>query len=187
MKKLSLAIAFCLAAGSILAQTKLPGLDKSPADISYCPANYAFREIDTVKTAPLVARLIYSRPQKNGRVIFGGLVPYGKVWRLGANEATEIDIFQPVKINGKTISTGRYTLYAIPDSLGKWTIILNSDTDVWGAFSYDSSKDVVRVDVPVQKQSPVVDALTIVFTKSSAGYDLLIVWDDEKVILPIVY
>jgi hypothetical protein len=182
MKKLSLIIALCFAAGSIVAQTKLPGLDKSPMDMSYCPANYAFREIDTAKTAPLIARLIYSRPQKKDRVIFGGLVPYGKVWRLGANEATEIDIFQPVKINGKTISTGRYAVYAIPDSLEKWTIILNSDTDVWGSFSYDSTKDVVRMDVPVEKQSPVVDALTMVFTKSDIGYGLLIVWDDEQVV-----
>jgi DUF2911 family protein len=185
MKKiLTLTIAICFSTISLLAQTKLPGLDKSPMDMSYCPANYSFRQIDTLKTDPLVARLIYSRPQKNGRVIFGGLVPYNKVWRLGANEATEIEFFKPVTINGKTIDKGRYTMYAIPDSL-KWTIIINTNTDIWGAFSYDQSKDVVRVDVPIEEQTTPVEALTMVFIKAPTGYDLQIVWNDVKVVLPI--
>jgi hypothetical protein len=186
MKKIYvLTMTLCFSTISLLAQKKLPGLDKSPMDMSYCPANYSFRQIDTSKVAPLVARLIYSRPQKNGRVIFGDLVPYGKVWRLGANEATEIEFFQSVNIHGKTINKGRYTMYAIPDSV-KWTIIINTNTDIWGAFSYDSTKDVVRMDLLVEKQATLVEALTMVFTKSVTGYDLLILWDDEKVTLPIV-
>jgi hypothetical protein len=76
-------------------------------------------------------------------------------------------------------------MYAIPDSV-KWTIIINTNTDIWGAFSYDSTKDVVRMDLPVEKQATLVEALTMVFTKSVTGYDLLILWDDEKVTLPIV-
>lgn len=186
MKKIiTLIIMFCSSAISLLAQQKLPGLDKSPMDMSYCPANYSFRQIDTGKVAPLVARLIYSRPQKNGRVIFGGLVPYNKVWRLGANEATEIEFFQSVNINGKTINKGRYTMYAIPDSL-KCTIIINTNTDIWGSFSYDSTKDVVRMDVPVERQATPIEALTMIFTRSATGYDLQMIWDDEKVTLPIV-
>jgi DUF2911 family protein len=186
MKKIYLLtiILSCVAIAS-MAQQKLPGLDKSPMDMSYCPSNYSFRQIDTAKVEPLVARLIYSRPQKNGRIIFGGLVPYGKVWRLGANEATEIEFFQSVNIHGKTINKGRYTMYAIPDSV-KWTIIINTNTDVWGAFSYDSTKDVVRMDLPIEKQVTPVEALTMVFTKSATGYDLRMLWDDEKVTLPIV-
>ena len=185
MKKIcALTIIICFFTIHLSAQIKLPPLDKSPMDMSYCPANYAFRQIDTQKVDPLVARVIYSRPQKKDRVIFGGLVPYNKVWRLGANEATEIEFFKSITINGEKIDKGRYTMYAIPDS-AKWTIIINSNTDIWGEFSYDPKKDVLRTDVPVEKQSTSTEALTMVFAKSSTGYDLWMVWDDVKVMLPI--
>ena len=79
-------------------QSNLPPVDKSPVDISYYPANYPVLKIQDKITEPLAARVIYSRPKKEGRVIFGELVEYGKVWRLGANEATEIEFFKPVKM-----------------------------------------------------------------------------------------
>jgi hypothetical protein len=185
LKKFALATIFiCVASFHSFAQTELPGLDKSPMDMSYCPDGYSFRLIDTGKVQPLIARVTYSRPQKNGRVIFGGLVPYGQVWRLGANEATELEIFQPVLIGNQLINKGRYTLYAIPDS-AKWTIILNSETDVWGAFSYEISKDLVRVEVPVQKQAIPTEALTMLFTDKNGSQSLLIYWDNVKVELPM--
>ena len=84
----------------LLAQT-LPPVDKSPMDMSYYPANYPVLKIQDKMTEPLVARVVYSRPQKTGRTIYGGLVKYGEVWRLGANEATEIEFFKHVKIDGK--------------------------------------------------------------------------------------
>src|ERR1700760_1687007 len=90
-----------------------PLLDKSPMDMAYYPANYPMLKSQQKPTEPLVVRVIYSRPQKNNRVIFGDLVEYGKVWRLGANEATEIEFFQDVKIAGKKIKKGRYTMYAL--------------------------------------------------------------------------
>ncbi len=80
-------IACCLC-GSGIAQTKLPPVDKSQLDMCYYPVNYPVLKIQDKITEPLVARIIYSRPQKNGRQIFGELVTYGEVWRLGANEAT---------------------------------------------------------------------------------------------------
>ena len=187
MKKLlALLIMFCFLSVISVAQKSLPGLDKSPMDMSYYPANYPDLKVQGKPTGQLVARVIYSRPQKNGRIIFGGLVEYGKVWRLGANEATEIDFFKPVKINGTKIEKGRYTLYAIPDT-GKWTIILNKETDIWGAFNYDEKKDILRADVPVEKQTQITEALSIVFEKAGAGANLVVVWDDVKVSLPIVY
>ncbi len=83
--------------------------------------------------------LFTARPQKNNRSIFGDLVPYDMIWRMGANEATEIEFFRDVKIDGKKLAKGRYTMYAIP-STDKWTIVLNKETDTWGAFGYDDKK-----------------------------------------------
>jgi hypothetical protein len=129
-------------------------------------------------------RVIYSRPQKNGRLIFGELVEYGKVWRLGANEATEIEFFKTVKIGDKKVEKGRYTLYAIPME-ESWTFILNKDNDTWGAFKYDEQKDVLRTTVPVQKLNEAVEALVMTFEKSDSGCNLIIAWDNTKASLPI--
>src|SRR6188474_960421 len=109
----------------------LPPVDKSPMDMCYYPGNYPVLKIQDKVTEPAVARVIYSRPQKSGRTIFGDLIEYGKVWRLGANEATEIEFFRNVKINNILVRKGRYTLYAIPYP-DKWTMILNKETDLWG-------------------------------------------------------
>src|SRR6188474_1586601 len=138
----------------------LPPVDKSPMDMCYYPNNYPVLKIQDKITEPAVARVIYSRPQKNGRLIFGELVEYGKVWRLGANEATEIEFYKDVKIGGKKVPKGRYTLYAIV-SENVWTMILNKDTDTWGAFKYDSKKDVLRTDVAVQKTDEVVESMSM--------------------------
>src|SRR4051812_36369771 len=84
----TMSLVICCLAGT--AQTKLPPVDKSPMDMSYYPNSYPVLKIQDKITEPLVARVIYSRPQKNGRTIFGELLEYGQVWRLGANEASEI-------------------------------------------------------------------------------------------------
>jgi hypothetical protein len=166
------------------AALKLPAMDKSPMDMAYFPNNYPVLKIQDKATEPLVARVIYSRPQKAGRVIFGELVEYKQVWRLGANEATEIEFYKDVKIGGKKIVKGKYTLYALvnPDT---WTMILNKDTDTWGAFKYDEKKDVLRVTVPVEKTTEPVEAFTMLFDKTPTGANLIMAWDDTKVTLPI--
>src|ERR1700712_4323053 len=131
-----------------------------------------------------MARLVYSRPQRNGRNVFGELLEYNKVWRLGANEATEIEFFKDMLINGKMVPKGKYTLYAIPTE-EKWTMIVNKETDIWGAFKYDSTKDVVRADVPVQKQAEPLEALVIFFEKTTTGFVLTASWDTALVSLPL--
>lgn len=163
---------------------KLPPLDASPMDMAYYPVMYPY--VVKVKGEPgaLVARVIYSRPQTKGRDIFGNLEEYGKIWRLGANEATEIEFFRPVVIAGKNIPKGRYTLYAIPTEK-TWTIILNKETDVWGAFKYDQKKDVVRTALPVVAMDTAVEAFTMVFEKGDPGANLIIAWDKVSVSLPI--
>ena len=164
---------------------KLPALDKSPMDMSYFPNNYPVLKIQDKATEPLIARVIYSRPQKDNRIIFGDLIEYNTVWRMGANEATEIEFFRDVKIANKKITKGRYTIYAIPTEM-QWTIILNKDTDIWGAFKYDSTKDVVRTVVPVEKAPDTIEAFTITFNKIVDGITLVIAWDNVSATLPII-
>lgn len=163
---------------------KLPELDKSSMDVSYYPNNYPILKIQNKVTESLVARVIYSRPSKQGRKVFGELVEYGKVWRFGANEATEIEFFSDVKIDGKKVSRGRYSLYAIVNEKS-WTLIVNKDTDVWGAFKYDSKKDVARLELPVEKTEEVVEALAMVFEKSTTGINLIVAWEQVRVTIPI--
>jgi Protein of unknown function (DUF2911) len=187
MKKLTLATALLVAfMTASQAQLKLPPVDKSPLDMSYFPNGYPVLKIQDKVTTPLIARVIFSRPQKNGRSIFGELLEYGNVWRLGANEATEIEFFQNVKIGVAKVKKGRYTMYCIPLA-DKWTLIINKETDTWGAFKYDESKDVVRIDVPVQKQSEVLDSFVMAFDKTPTGAALIIAWDNLKVLMPFTY
>jgi hypothetical protein len=166
------------------AQLKFPETDKSPLDISYYPNKYPLLKIQGKATEPLKARLLYSRPQKNNREIFGELIEYNKVWRLGANEATEIEFFQNVKFGDTKVKKGRYSLYCIPTA-EKWTLILNTDTDSWGSFIYDQKKDIARVDIPVEKQAISTESLSILFEKITGGFSLNIGWDNVKVTLPI--
>ncbi len=95
-------------------------------------------------------RIDYSRPGVKGREIWGGLVPYNKVWRAGANEATKITFSADVKINGKTLKAGSYGFFTIPTK-DKWTIIFNKVADQWGAFEYNEAEDALRLEVSPEK------------------------------------
>lgn len=196
MKKLFYTLLFSVASFTAFSQVqtvsnpsaapkiKLPGLDKSPMDIAYYPANFPVLKIQDKISEPLVARVIYSRPQKESRVVFGELVEYNSVWRMGANEATEVEFFRDVRIDGKRLAKGRYTMYAIPTAT-QWTVIFNKDTDTWGAFKYDGKKDALRVVVPVTQLKEPVEAFTMNFSKADQGVELQIAWDAVMVNLPI--
>lgn len=166
------------------AQSRFAAVDKSTMDLAYFPVNYPILKIQNKASEPLIARVVYSRPQKNGRVVFGELVEFGKVWRLGANEATEIEFFRDVKIGGNKVKKGRYTLYAIPFS-DKWTLIFNRETDIWGAFQYDIKKDVFRIDIRTEKSPEVVESFSMQFEKANGGANLLMAWDDVMAKLPL--
>jgi hypothetical protein len=101
---------------------------------------------------------------------------------LGANEATEIELFKNAIVGGKKVPKGRYTLYCIPDEK-KWTIIFNKDNYSWGSFAYKSDKDVARIDVPVQKTANTTEALTMYFDNNT----LNIMWDYFQVQVPMVF
>ncbi len=182
--KLFVSLVCVLAFFSVQAQQKPTDLDKSPMDMSYWPNNYPLLKMDGKAGAMPVARVIYSRPLKGGRIIYGNIIKYGDLWRLGANEATEIEFFSNVKIGGKLIAKGRYTMYYIPNE-NKWTLIINRENYTWGHFKYDSKKDVVRKDVDLEKNNETVEAFTMYFEETRNGANLIILWDDIKASLPI--
>jgi hypothetical protein len=166
-------------------------VDKSSLDISYYPVNYPTLKMNGGDTNSLIARLIYSRPQKNGRIIFGNGAPpkfvqqYGAYWRLGANEASEIEFFKPVLLKGQKIVKGRYIIYCIPYE-NKWIIILNTNLFSWGLHP-DIQKDIAKIEIPVSKTNQPAEYLSMVFEQSATGANLIIAWDDVKASLPISF
>jgi len=126
----------------------------------------------------------YGRPYKKGRVIFGALVPYGKVYRCGADSATTITFEKDAHFGGQPVRAGTYTLFAIPNEQN-WTIILNSQLGQWGAFDYDKykDKDVLHVDVPVNKTDNVVEQFTISVPPSAMNIE----WDQTRVSVPVSF
>lgn len=131
----------------------------------------------------LSVQVDYCRPYKKEREIFGKLLPFGTIWRTGANEATTFEVKQDVKIGEKALKAGKYTLWTIPNA-DKWTIVLNSETGQWGT-SHDATKDVLSVDVPVGKTAATVEQLTIGFAAAEGGSDMSISWDNTEVKVPI--
>ncbi len=186
MKKLSLAIALALFGFIANAQTattvKFPVVDASPLDVAYYPANAAKVKKDDA-SMPII-KVLYSRPARKGRAIFGVLEQFDKVWRLGANESTEIYFDRTVTVGNTKLKSGKYSLFAIP-SKDKWTIIVNKQTDRWGAFTYDQDKDVARVDVPVTTLEKPIEAFSIVFTEGPEGANMIMAWDTTQATLPI--
>jgi hypothetical protein len=125
---------------------------------------------------------VYSRPNKKGREIFGGLVPYGKIWRTGANENTTIEFGDDVEIDGKTIPKGKYALYTIPYE-NKWEVIFYSDSENWGVpEKWDESKVVVKTVVPVKKIIETIESFTIgINNLSDNSAHLQFMWDQTLV------
>ncbi len=166
-------------------------IDKSPMDISYYPVDFPALKMSGNDSSSLTARVIYSRPQKNGRTIFGNEPPpkyvqqYGALWRLGANEASEIEFFKPVSIKGQRISKGRYIIYCIPFQ-DKWVIVFNTNLFSWGLHP-DTSKDIARIEIPVYESEKNIEFFTMVFQPSATGANLIMAWDNMQGALPISF
>ncbi len=127
----------------------------------------------------------YSRPAAKDRKIFGDLVPYGKLWRTGANAATTIRFNEPVAVSGKRVDTGTYALYTIPGE-DNWEVILNKGTGNWGVDGYKEADDVVRVKVPAYKLKNEAENFTMQFDNiKPESMELHIMWDKTGVALPI--
>jgi len=161
------------------------GVDKSPMDMSYFPVDYPKLKMSKDNLQQPIARVIYSRPQKSGRTIFGDVLKYGSVWRLGANEATEIEFFTDVQIDKKRVEKGRYVLYCIPYE-DKWTIVLNNDLFTWG-LKIDSTKDVYKFSIPINRTNYPFEVFTMEFEKQGKGGELIMEWDSVRAKLPFTY
>lgn len=165
--------------------TTISPVDLSPMDMSYYPVDYPKQKMTKTPTVPPQARVIYSRPHLQGRKLFNGVLKFGEPWRLGANEATELDLYTDATIQGKKIKSGRYILYCIP-AAETWTIVLNSNIDTWG-LQPDPSSDIARFTVPVQLTSNSVEFFTMIFQPGNNGVDLLMAWDNVEARLPFSF
>ena len=184
MKKI---ILLCLAAALYFTTSQgqsFRKVDKSPLDYAYFPDHFAH---DRKEGEKAIVRVTYSRPSKNGREIFGKLVPYGKVWRTGANENTEIKFYQDVEWGGKKVRAGTYSLFTIPGEK-EWTIILNNELDYWGAFKYNEKSDVVRITAPSSTLNEPLENFSIQFeAKGEKQAVMKLGWDKTVVDIPIKY
>jgi len=175
MKKLTilLVLALLLCATEIMAQAHQK-LDKIPHDISY------YRE--SMVTPPMV-KVIYGRPQKNGKQVFGNTVAYNKLWRTGANEATEVKFYQDVLFGGLKVAAGTYVLYTIPGEK-EWEVILSSNLDVLGAFQYNPVFNVARTKIASSKAEEM-EVFSIDFRESNGEIQMILGWDTTRVKIPI--
>lgn len=129
--------------------------------------------------------LSYSRPAMKGRKIFGDLVPFGKVWRTGANNATTLTFGEEVTIGGTKVPAGKYGLLTIPDKKS-WTIIISKQTDVTSPAAYKQDQDVVRVEAKTMEMNSTMESFTIQFADvKPTSCELHIMWDKTAVALPI--
>jgi hypothetical protein len=130
----------------------------------------------------------YNRPYKKGRVIFGELVPFGKVWRTGANEATIFETNKDLTIGSKTLKAGKYSFFTIPGEQA-WSVIFNAESGQWGVgfngeANRNPAKDVVVVDVPSVLQEKEFEQFTISIAKSGEEMELILMWDKTLVSVP---
>jgi len=147
-----------------------------------------FAQKKKVKSPPMEAKTMvntaevtinYGAPSVRNRTVWGNLVPYDKVWRTGANEATTFTTSKAITVEGKTLPAGKYSLFTIPQEDGNWTIIFNSVADQWGAYSYSKDKDVLRVDVKAASNEEVNEMMR--FDISEDG-KVALMWD--KLMIP---
>ncbi|NJL76313.1 MAG: DUF2911 domain-containing protein [Saprospiraceae bacterium] len=131
--------------------------------------------------------VFYNRPYKKGRDVFGDLLPYGKVWRTGANEPTTFTTSTDLTIDGKTLAAGKYTLWTIPNETS-WTVIFNSKMYGWGVnFSGEASRDpaadALQLEVPVETLPQTVEQFTIAFEQGE-NVNMTMIWDDTRIVVP---
>ncbi len=126
----------------------------------------------------------YSSPRAKGRKIFGGLVPYGEVWRAGANEATTFVTTTDVMVGGSHVPAGSYTIFTIPNK-DKWTLIISKKTGEWGIPYPGTDQDLVRVDMKVSATPSPVENFTIAFDKAASGCTLRMEWETTRATVDI--
>jgi hypothetical protein len=152
------------------------GLDKSPMDAASFPSSY--------KVADKAVRIIYGRPQLKGRSL-SDLAKPGEVWRTGANEAAEITFYKDMNFGGTAVKAGTYSLFTIPGD-NEWTVILNSNLNQWGSYSYDKGSDVARVTASASSNKKSIEAFSIAFKEVDGGAHMVMGWDTTRVAVPVM-
>lgn len=142
--------------------------------------------ITAVKYKDCYLKITYSQPHKHGREIFGKLVPYGEVWRTGANEATEMTITKDIELNGELLKAGTYSVFTIPQE-DKWTIIINSELGLWGSYNYNSQLDLIRFELPAENTTTAYEAFTINIRQLNEVATIEFLWDRTRVAVPIKF
>ena len=178
MKKSILLIAFLaifLGTSSDITAQKFVKIDASPMDAASFPSNW--------REANKLVKVVYSRPQLKGRTL-DKLAPNDKVWRTGANEATEITFYKNVVFGGKEVAAGTYTLFTIPTN-EDWTVILSKQKNVWGSYFYDEKDDVVRVKGIVTTSDELIEAFSIVFEGENNDATMYLGWGNKIVSVPV--
>jgi len=165
------------------------GADLSPMDMSHYPSKSAYTNYlkgEEVNIKPKI-QVVYSRPYKKGRKVFGELLKTGDVWRVGANQSTEVVFYEDVKVGNLELKQGRYALYAeIKD--GSWDMIFSKDLPAWGAANRDETKDIGRTNVSLKSDTEVLENLSIIFEeKSEKLVHMVIGWDQTRAELPIAF
>ena len=165
--QLKLATLLCFLAAGLTAQIRVP----QPS-----PAATVTQAVGLTKVT-----IEYSRPSVKNRKIFGDLVPYGKVWRTGANKITTIRFDNDVTLNGQKLAAGSYGLYTFPGEK-EWAIVFHADDKQWGAYEYDEKKDVLRLTVKAEKLDKLEEHFTIAFDNFTASAaDVVLRWEKTAV------
>jgi len=153
---------------------KFAGMDKSPMDAAAFPSDY--------KISEKAIKVVYSRPQLKDREL-SELVPDGKVWRTGANEAAELTLYTDMMLGDTKVEAGTYTFYLKPNGK-EWTAIISSDLNVWGSYFYNEENDVARLAVPVTMAEESLEAFSIAFEKSDDGVHMHLGWGKARAAVP---
>ena len=164
--------------------------DASPMDQAMYPGaadglNYV--DADKLDASQPKIKVLYGRPQMKGRKIFGELLKYGEVWRVGANESTVVTFYSDVNVGGKDLKSGSYNLYAEVNE-NSWNLIFNKDMPAWGNANRDESMDVATVNIPVTQDKETVEALGIIFDKQSdSEVHMIIGWENTRCHVPVKF
>jgi hypothetical protein len=168
-----LIIALFLVTYEVANAQEVPNARVSPTMISAATINDAY------------IKVVYGMPLKKEREVFGGLVPFGEIWRTGANEATEITLTKTISFNGVDVLAGHYSLLTIPNE-NEWTIIFNKSLGMWGAFNYEAENDVVRFTVPSEALIDEWEAFRILLITEEGSNSLQMKWDKTGVTIPFI-
>jgi hypothetical protein len=169
----------------------LSGPDASPMDLVQFPSMSRFRNFidneEELAAATPKIRVVYSRPQKKGRTIFGDLIKYGEPWRLGANETTTITFYEDVMVGGMEVKKGTYGLMANVNK-AQWVFILHKNVVSWGIANHNDEYNVASVTAPVKTHSETMESLSMTFEKKDEkNVDLVVAWDKTLVRMPITF